>query len=81
MIDKHVADTNIVRKSNILTVHYFTAVDLSDDDYELSLTGFETYYMIRTVHSANKDDKEITIYEVSYKLQAIYAFLKQLAIL
>jgi len=30
---------------------YFLAVDLSDDDYELGLTDFETYHTISNVNS------------------------------
>ncbi|XP_077263809.1 uncharacterized protein LOC143898304 [Temnothorax americanus] len=33
-------------KSSILAEHYFPAVDLSDGDYELGLTCFETYHTI-----------------------------------
>jgi len=40
-------------KSSILAVSYFPAVDLSDGDYELGLTDFETYYTIPNVNSSN----------------------------
>jgi len=63
-------------KSSILAVSYFPAVDLSDDDYELGLTDFETY-TIPNVNSSNnkfyfdKDDKEIVIPVGSYELHKI----------
>jgi len=63
-------------KSSILAVSYFPAVYLSDDDYVLGLTDFETYYMIPNVNSSNnkfyfdKDDKEI-VPEGSYELHMI----------
>ncbi|XP_071579967.1 uncharacterized protein [Temnothorax nylanderi] len=41
-------------KSSILAGHYFPAVDLSDGDYELGLTCFETYHTI-----PNTDDCSI----------------------
>ena len=67
-------------KSSVLAVNYFPAVDLSDDEYELGLTNFETYHTISKVNSSNKfyfgkDDAEITIPEGSYELQAIHEFL------
>jgi len=58
-------------KSNIFAVSYFSAVDLSDSNYGLDLTDFETYYTIPNVNSSNnkfyfdKDDKEIVILEVT----------------
>jgi len=64
----------LTSKSGILAVSYFPAVDLSDADYILDLTGFETYYTIPNVNSSNnkfyfdKDDKEIIIPEGSYEL-------------
>lgn len=70
-------------KSSILAVSYFPAVDLSDGDYELGLTDFETYYTIPNVNKSNnkfyydKDDKEITIPEGSYELRDINAYLKR----
>ncbi|EFN73383.1 hypothetical protein EAG_12508 [Camponotus floridanus] len=33
-------------RSNVLTASYFPPLDLSDDDYELGLTNFETYNTI-----------------------------------
>ncbi|KYM94617.1 hypothetical protein ALC62_14750 [Cyphomyrmex costatus] len=41
-------------KSSVLAVSYFPAVDLSDDDYELGLTDFETYYTLPNVNSSVK---------------------------
>jgi len=66
-------------------VNYFPAVDLSDGDYELSLTDIETYYTIPNVNSLNKkfyfdkDDKEIVIPRGSYELHNIdrYIYLKR----
>jgi len=59
-------------KSSIFAVSYFPAVDLSDGDYELGPTDFETYYTIPNVHSLSnkfyfdKNDKEIVIPEGYY---------------
>ena len=68
-------------KSSILAVSYFPTVDLSDGDYELGLTDFETYYTIPNVNSSNNnfyfDDKEITVPEGSYELRDIDTYLKQ----
>ena len=70
-------------KSSVLAVSYFPAIDLSDDDYELGLTDFETYYTIPNVNSSNnkfyydKDDKEIVIPEGSYELHDISKYLKR----
>jgi len=70
-------------KNSILAVSYFPAVDLSDGDYELGLTDFETYYTIPNVNSSNnkfyfdKDDKEIVIPEGSYELHDIDKYLKR----
>lgn len=70
-------------KSSILAVSYFPAVDLSDGDYELGLTDFETYYTIPNVNKSNnkfyydKDDKEIIIPEGSYELRDINTYLKR----
>jgi len=69
-------------KSSILAVSYFPAIDLSDGDYELGLTDFETYYTIPNVNSLNnkfyfdKDDKKIIIPEGSYELHDIDKYLK-----
>ena len=70
-------------KSSILAVSYFPAIDLSDGDYELGITDFETYYTIPNVNSSNnkfyydKDDKEIVIPEGSYELRDIDRYLKR----
>ncbi|KYN12746.1 hypothetical protein ALC57_15086 [Trachymyrmex cornetzi] len=52
-------------KSSVLAVSYFPAVDLGDDDYELRLTDFETYYTLANVNSTNNkfyyDNKEISL--------------------
>ena len=59
----------LTSKSSILAACYFPAVDLSDGDYELGLTVFETYHTIYNVNSLNnkfyfeEDDKEIVIPE------------------
>lgn len=69
-------------KNNILTARYFPALDLSDDDYELGLTNFETYNTIPNIDSTNNrfyyddDDKVIIIPEGSYELTAIAKYLK-----
>lgn len=69
-------------KSSVLTANFFPIVDLSDGEYELGLTDFETYHTIPNVNSSNnkfyfgKDDEEITIPEGSYELQNIHEFLK-----
>ena len=47
----------------VLAACYFPAVDLSDGDYELDLTDFETYYTLANVNSVNKfyfDNEEIS---------------------
>jgi len=70
-------------KSSVLTANFFPTIDLSDGEYELGLTDFETYHTIPNVNSSNnkfyfgKDDEEITIPEGSYELQNIHEFLKQ----
>ena len=70
-------------KSSVLAVSYFPAIDLSDGDYELGLTDFETYHTIPNVSSKNNkfyfdnDDKEITIPEGSYEIQAIEEYLRR----
>jgi len=69
-------------KSSILAVSYFPVIDLSDGDYELGLTDFETYYTIPNVNSLNnkfyfdKDDKKIVIPEELYELYDIDKYLK-----
>ncbi|KAL6252205.1 hypothetical protein P5V15_009227 [Pogonomyrmex californicus] len=54
-------------------------MDLSDDDYELGLTNFETYNTIPNVDSTNNkfyyDNKTIVIPEGSYELSAIDRYL------
>jgi len=78
---KHVTDI-YTGNSSILAVS-FPAVDLSDSNYELGLTDFETYYTIPNVNSSNnkfyfdKDDKEIIIAEGSYELHDIDKYLKR----
>ncbi|KAL6254314.1 hypothetical protein P5V15_014363 [Pogonomyrmex californicus] len=70
-------------KSSVLAANYFSVIDLSDVDYELSLTILETYHTIPNVNASNntfyfgKDDTEITIPEGSYEFQVIYAFLRR----
>jgi hypothetical protein len=70
-------------RSSVLAEHYFPAVELSDGDYELGLTCFETYHTISNVNSSNnkfyfdEDDTEITIPEGSYEIRAIHEFLKR----
>jgi len=65
-------------KSNVHATTYFPAIDLSDDDYELSLMNFETYNTISNVNASNnkfnfdKNDIKITIPEESYKMQASF---------
>lgn len=69
-------------RSSTLAVNYFPAIDLSNGDYELGLTDFESYYTIPNVNSTNnkfyfdKNDDEITIPEGSYELRAINDFLR-----
>jgi len=69
-------------KNNVLATTYFLAIDLSDDDYELSVMNFETYNTISNVNASNnkfyfdENDVEITIPKGSYELQAINEFLK-----
>jgi len=67
---------------NTILVNYFSLIDLSDNDYELGLMDFETYYTIPNVNALNNkfyfgDDAEITIPEGSYELQAINKFLNR----
>jgi len=76
---KHVNDIILTSKSSILA----TFVDLSDGDYELSLTDFKTYYTIPNVNSSNnefyfdKNNKKIVIPEGSYELHDIDKYLKR----
>ena len=68
--------------TSILTASYFPALDLSNGEYELGLTNFETYNAIPNVTSTNNnfyfdtDDKIITIPEGSYELSAINKYLR-----
>ena len=68
--------------TSILTASYFPALDLSNGEYELGLTNFETYNAIPNVTSTNNkfyfdaDDKIITIPERSYELSAINKYLR-----
>lgn len=70
-------------KSSTLSVNYFPALDLSDGDYELGLTHFETYNTIPNVDSTNNkfyfddNDEEITIPVGTYELKAIARHLKK----
>ena len=56
---------------------------MTDDDYELGLTNFETYNAIPNVTSSNNnfyfdnDDKKITIPEGSYELRVMNNYLKR----
>ena len=72
-------------KSSVLVICYFPAIDdghLSDGDYELDLTDFETFHTISNVNSLNnkfyfdKDDKEIVIPEGSFEIRDINKYLK-----
>ncbi|KYM94373.1 hypothetical protein ALC62_15000 [Cyphomyrmex costatus] len=68
-------------KSSVLAVSYFPAVDMSNGDYELGLTDFETYYTLPNVNSTNNkiyfDNEEIVIPEGSYELRDIERYLKR----
>jgi len=70
---KHVANTYATGKSNSLATIYFSAIDLSDDDYELGLINFKTYNTISNVNASNnkfyfdENDVEITLPEGSYE--------------
>ncbi|KYN18664.1 hypothetical protein ALC57_09023 [Trachymyrmex cornetzi] len=46
-------------KSCILATCYFLAIDLSDGDYEVGLTDFETYHTISNVNSSNNNEKAL----------------------
>jgi len=77
----HVSDAYADREEH-LAINYFPPIDLSDDDYELGLMDFETYYTIPNVNASNnkfyfEDDAEITIPEGSYEIQAINEFLNR----
>ena len=68
-------------KSSVFAACYFSAIDLSDGDYELNLTDFETYYTISNVNSLNnkfyfdENDKEIVIPEGSYEIHHINKYI------
>jgi len=69
-------------RSSVLAVSYFPAIDLTDADYKLDLTDFETYHTIPNVNFSNNkfyfdDDKKITIPEGSYELHSINDYLKR----
>ena len=74
-------------KNNALTANYFPPIDLSDGEYELGLTTFETYNTIPNVTSANNkfyfgdNDEEITIPEGSYEIKDIAVYLKRAMLL
>jgi len=56
----------LTEKNTVLAINYFPPIELSDNDYELGLINFETYYTIRNVNALNNkfyfgDDVEITI--------------------
>ncbi|KYQ56420.1 hypothetical protein ALC60_04650 [Trachymyrmex zeteki] len=62
--------------NSVLATSYFPALNLSDGEYELGLTNFETYNTIPNITSANNKfyfdtDKTISIPEGSYELSAI----------
>ncbi|KYN00597.1 hypothetical protein ALC62_08624 [Cyphomyrmex costatus] len=52
-------------RNSVLAVNYFSALDLSDSEYDLGLTNFETYNTIPNVTSSNNefhfDTNDITI--------------------
>jgi len=67
-------------KSSVLT-DYFPPIDLSDGEYEFGFTTSETYTIPNVILANNKfylddDDKEITISEGSYEIDAINVYLK-----
>jgi len=73
---------SLTGKSTVLAINYFLPIDLSDDDYELGLMKFETYYTIPNVNASNNkfyfgDNAKITIPERSYEIQAINQFLNR----
>ena len=73
----------LINKSSVLEACYFPTVDLSDGDYGLSLTDFETYHTISNINSSNnkfyfdEDDKEIVSPEGSYEIHDINKYLKR----
>ena len=70
-------------KSNLLAADFSPPIDLSDGEYELGLTTFETYNTIPNVTSTNNkfyygdNNEEITIPEGSYEIDAIAEYLKR----
>jgi len=78
----HVVDSYVDWNNHILTASYFPALDLSNGEYELGLTNFETYNAIPNVTSTNNkfyfdtNDKIITIPEGSYELSAVNKYLR-----
>ncbi|KYN01667.1 Putative nuclease HARBI1 [Cyphomyrmex costatus] len=70
-------------RSSVLAACYFPAIDLSDGDYELGQTMFETYHTIPNVNDSNdkfyfgNNNEEITIPKGLYELRAINEFLKR----
>ncbi|KYQ59575.1 hypothetical protein ALC60_01401 [Trachymyrmex zeteki] len=61
-------------KSSLLAANYFSTIDLSDSDYELSLMIFETYYTIPNVNDNNTkyntdddDDSEGAEYPITIR--------------
>ena len=67
---------------SVLADCYFPAVNLSDSDYELGLTNFETYHTISNVNTLtnkfyfDEDDRIIVIPEGSYKIRDINEYLR-----
>ena len=52
-------------KSSTLAVSYFPPIDLSDDDYELGLTTFETYHTIPNIDSSNDKFYFVVNYDIN----------------
>ncbi|KYM99640.1 hypothetical protein ALC62_09608 [Cyphomyrmex costatus] len=73
------ADSEVQRHRRCLK--HYNLPNLSDDDYELGLTDFETYYTLPNVNSTNNkfyfDNEEIVIPEGSYELRDIERYLKR----
>ncbi|KYN00517.1 hypothetical protein ALC62_08714 [Cyphomyrmex costatus] len=44
-------------RNSVLAANYFPALDLSDSEYELGLTNFETYNMIPNIDLIYEDEK------------------------
>ena len=70
----------LTKTTSILTASYFPALDLNNDEYELSLTNFETtryrMLLLRIINSTSISTKIITIPEGSYELSAINKYLR-----